>query len=60
MTDDAGSGGMNEALSVEADDRMLYFKPMGMQGHRSGEKEKLTFEGAAELFWELFIQPLQQ
>jgi hypothetical protein len=58
MTDEPRHGTMNEALYVKADDQMLYFEALGMQsfGH---EKEKLTFQGAAEYFWEIFIRPLQ-
>lgn len=59
MTDDARFGGMNEAVWVRADDQMLYFEPMGMQSY-GNEKGKLTFQGAAEFFWGLFIRPLQQ
>lgn len=58
MTDDARFGGMNEAVSVKADDQMLYFEPLGMQSY-GRHKEKFTFQGAAEFFWGLFIQPLQ-
>ena len=58
MTDDARFGGMNEAVSVKADDQMLYFEALGMQSY-GRHKEKLTFQGAAEFFWGLFIQPLQ-
>jgi hypothetical protein len=36
----------------------LYFEALGMQAY-GREKEKLTFQGAAELFRELFIRPLQ-
>jgi TIR domain len=58
MTDEPRGSGMNEAVSVKADDQALYFEAFGMQS--SGrDKEKLTFQGAAELFWELFIRPLQ-
>jgi hypothetical protein len=58
MTDEPRGGSMNEAVSVKADDQTLYFEALGMQS--SGrDKEKLTFQGAAELFWELFIRPLQ-
>ena len=59
MTDEARFGGMNEAVSVKADDQMLYFEPMGLQSH-GRDKQKLTFQGAAEFFWDLFIRPLQQ
>ena len=58
MTDDARFGGMNEAVSVKADDQMLYFEALGMQSY-GRQKEKLTLQGAAEFFWGLFIQPLQ-
>lgn len=58
MTDEPRHGGMNEAVYVKADDQMLYFEALGMQSYGS-EKEKLTFQGAAELFWDLFIRPLQ-
>jgi hypothetical protein len=58
MTDEPRGTGMNEAVSVKADDQTLYFEALGLQS--SGpDKEKLTFQGAAELFWELFIRPLQ-
>ncbi len=59
MTDDPQYGGMNEAVFVEADSQKMYFRPLNMQSSRR-EGEKLTFEGAAEFFWELFFRPLQQ
>jgi hypothetical protein len=53
MTDEPRGGSMNGAVSVKADDQTLYFEALGMQS--SGrDKENLTFQGAAELFWELF------
>lgn len=58
MTDEPRHGGMNEAVLVRADDQTIYFEPLGMQSY-GDRKAKLTFQGAAELFWELFIQPLQ-
>jgi hypothetical protein len=58
MTDEPRHGSMNEAVYVKADDQMIYFEVLGMQSY-GGEKEKLTFQGAAELFWEIFIRPLQ-
>lgn len=58
MTDEPRGMGMNEAVYVRADDLSLYFEPLGMQS--SGrQKEKLTLQGAAEFFWDLFIRPLQ-
>lgn len=51
----------NESMSVEEDGYMLLLKPMGIAfyGQRSGEKEFLSQQGAAEYFWEILIQPLQ-
>ncbi len=58
MDDNPRHGGMNEAVYAKADDQALYFEALGMQS--SGrDHEKLTAQGAAELFWDLFIQPLQ-
>jgi hypothetical protein len=58
MTDEPRHGGMNEAVLVKADDQMIYFEALGMQSF-GNSKEKLTFQGAAELFWEIFMRPLQ-
>jgi len=52
------SNSFNENLSVEADAQMLYLKSMGMS-FRGGAGEKLSQEGAAELYWGMLIQPLQ-
>jgi len=58
MTDEPRHGGMNEAVLVRTDEQMIYFEALGMQSY-GNSKEKLTFQGAAELFWEIFIRPLQ-
>ena len=58
MTDEPRHGGMNEAVLVKTDDQMIYFEALGMQSF-GNSKEKLTFQGAAELFWEIFIRALQ-
>jgi hypothetical protein len=52
----------NESLTVQADDQAMFLRSMGMASCTSGrrEDEKLTFEGAAELYWEMFIAPLQR
>lgn len=49
----------NEMLMVEADDQALYFRSMGMSMRYGNDKEKLSSEGAAELYWSMFIEPLQ-
>jgi len=56
--DDAGSNSFNESLSVETDEQSIYFKPLGMSTFESREK-KLSFEGAAEAYWSLFLKPIQ-
>jgi len=58
MTDDPQNSGMNEALYVKADSYSMYFECLGMQS-LGGKRDKLAFEGAAELFWMIFIGPLQ-
>jgi hypothetical protein len=58
MKDEPRHGGMNEAIYVKTDDLAIYFEPLGMQSY-GHDKEKLTFEGAAELFWNIFVRPLQ-
>jgi hypothetical protein len=53
-----GTGGFNESLSINADAEGIYLKPLGMgQRETSG---RLTFEGAAELYWEMFINNLRR
>lgn len=46
----------NESLSVEDDGYTLYLKALGM----SMQQSKMSFEGAAEYYWGMFIQPLQR
>jgi TIR domain len=59
MNDEPGHGAMNEAVTVKADDQMLYFEPLGMQSLGSRDNQKLSEQGVAELFWEIFIRPIQ-
>lgn len=58
MNDEAGQNEMNEAVYVKADDQSIFFEALRMQSHGRRD-EKLTPQGAAELFWELFIKPIQ-
>ncbi|WP_218016343.1 hypothetical protein [Sphingomonas asaccharolytica] len=59
-SDDGGSNSFNENLTVQSDDQSMYLKSMGMASYMRQRDEKLTQEGAAELFWEMFIAPLQR
>lgn len=56
------SNSMNESLRVEVDDQAMFLRSMGMafpiRSH--GGEQKLSQEGAAELYWELLMQPLQR
>lgn len=39
----------------------MFLKSMGMSiGRHSDRNERLSMDGAAELFWGLFIEPLQR
>ena len=52
---------INESLSIETGEQALYLKPMGMAmlGSRDANSN-LSLEGAAEYYWELFLEPLQR
>jgi hypothetical protein len=56
----AGSNSFNEMLTVEADDQTLYLSSMAMGMGRRDGAGKLTQEGAAEFYWGMLIQRLQQ
>jgi hypothetical protein len=51
--------GINESLSVVAGDQSLALQPMGM-AFRGERQDQLSLEGAAEYYWSIFIEPLQQ
>lgn len=55
------SNSFNESLSVENDDQMLFLRSLGMAsiGRSHHREEKLSFEGGAELYWSIFVGPLQ-
>ncbi len=57
--DQPSDGSINESLRIDADDQNLFLKALGMAQFKSGQDRNLTFEGAAEYYWSLFIQPLQ-
>lgn len=60
-SDSGDTSSMNEHLRVENDDQSLFLKNMGMSFTRGRHKEeKLSQEGAAELLWGLFVDPLQR
>lgn len=51
---------LNDSLSIDTDGHTLFFKAMmGSFMGRSQENAQLSQEGAAEYFWEKFMQPLQ-
>jgi hypothetical protein len=59
--DSARGNSFNESLSVEASDQALFLRPMGMASAWAGEQNgRLTFDGAAEYYWEMLMAPLQR
>jgi hypothetical protein len=57
-----GSNGFNESLSVDSDDQLLFLRSMGMATYtqQRGRESKLSQEGAAELYWEMLVRPIQE
>lgn len=58
--DTTDSNSFNESMSVDHDEQTLFLRSMGMSFHNRGREQKLTQEGAAELYWGMFIEPLQR
>jgi TIR domain len=54
-----GDNSYNESMSLENDGYAMFLKPMGISFRHQDRESKLTFEGAAEYLWEMFIEPLQ-
>ena len=57
--ENAETNGFNENLTVEADKQTLFLRSMGIAFFGQNTEQKLTFEGAAETYWLMFIEPLQ-
>lgn len=57
---DSDGRSYNESLSIEADEHTLYLSPLGMRTLGGERNAKLSQEGGAEMFWEMFIEPLQR
>lgn len=55
----ARGNSFNEMVSVKNDDQAMYLKALGMASYGSN-RQNLTQEGAAELFWSMLIGRLQQ
>ena len=53
-----GSNSYNEMLTVGYDDQKIFFNAMGMS-HFKTDNKVLSHEGAAELFWEILMRPIQ-
>jgi hypothetical protein len=50
----------NESLTVQADDQSLYLKTLGIASLAGDRDQKLSQEGAAEVFWSILFSPLQR
>jgi len=57
--DQAADGSINESLAVQADSQGLFLKALGMAHFEDDKDKHLTFEGAAEYYWAMFISRLQ-
>ena len=56
----AADGGYNESMSVSVDGYALFLEPLGMaRFFDQREDSALTMEGAAEYFWNLFVERLR-
>jgi hypothetical protein len=53
------TGSHNESLTVEDDGYTIYLRTLGMSMMGTRQDKKLTMEGAAEYYWDLFIGNLQ-
>lgn len=60
--DQASDNSCNESLSVETDAQGMFLSPMMGMSHFGGgrEKQHLTFEGAAEYYWDALMRDLQR
>jgi hypothetical protein len=60
-SDSGATNSFNESLSVGEDEQLLYLKPLALSSILGAQQpnQKLSEEGAAELLWALFIEPLQ-
>jgi hypothetical protein len=56
--ENSDNGSYNESLTVNCDDQSVYLKSLGMASFRP--ESQLSQEGGAELFWSMFIEPVQQ
>ena len=57
--DSASANSFNESLSIEVTEQALFLRPLGM-GWSGEKKSQLTFDGAAEYYWEMLMAPLQR
>jgi hypothetical protein len=58
-SDTPQSNSFNEHLSVDADTQSLFLRPLGLSV-RGPRDAKLTQEGAAEFYWGMLVEGLQQ
>lgn len=57
--DNTSANSFNESLTIEATEQALCLRPLVMGGG-SGKNSHLTFDGAAEYYWEMLMAPLQR
>lgn len=53
-----GAGSFNECLTVEADKERVFMRPLGFTTH-GNRSSRLTFQGGAEFYWDMFIKAMR-
>ncbi len=57
---DRGDNSFNESISVKTDDQGMFLQTLGMSMRNANGRGRLTMEGAAEIYWDMFVEPLQR
>lgn len=58
-SDTASDNSSSGSLTIDADAEGMFLKSLFGSGFGDDRDKQLTFEGAAEHYWDMFIQPLQ-
>jgi hypothetical protein len=57
-SENMGAGSFNESLFIESDEEGIFMRPLGFATH--GERSsRLTFQGGAEFYWDMFMKAMR-
>lgn len=57
-SENMGAGSFNESLFIESDKEGIFMRPLGFTTH--GERSsRLTFQGGAEFYWDMFMKAMR-